>query len=65
MLRLGRFVDVVDVIDYVNTLIYVTCVDASDDVMKMAAPGPSMDSASPREQEASKTPRSRSSKVWE
>ena len=61
-LGLGRRVDVVDIIDYVNTSTCVKCVDASQR-NNMAAPSESMEA--PGEEPAVKTPRPRSSKVWE
>ena len=59
---LGRRVDIVDVIDYVNTSTCVKCVDASQR-NNMAAPSESMEA--PGEEPAAKKPRPRSSKVWE
>ena len=61
-LGLGRRVDIVDVIDYVNTSTCVKCVDASQ-INNMAAPSESMEA--PGEEPAAKKPRPRSSKVWE
>ena len=59
---LGRRIDVVDVIDDVNTSTCVKCVDASQ-INNMAAPSESMEA--PGEEPAAKKPRPRSSEVWE